>query len=275
MHNTNSFNSFTTNILKLKNYVNKNYQGDNKNEILLVIFNAVTSYYPDRNWLLILDNFFQNIPHEDIELTMYYTIISYKLGPTFTNRDSLIQTDLINTLIHYNVNSYKIHKYASILLEPKLLELTNYAYNNHLIKPRHIYKIILDNFILDKMDEIKLDEIVEKVNLFIKEHEMKIFNGNYFFFNIYQCLKRLVTLDFYPEDTSAIELIPLFNTILNEDIKMQIQKDFQRIEESNKPLIEKIKDAITIAHHYGYELPIAQEKKLSKKALNNQLKELK
>ena len=61
MHNTNSFNSFTTNILKLKNYVNKNYQGDNKNEILLVIFNAVTSYYPDRNWLLILDNFFQNI----------------------------------------------------------------------------------------------------------------------------------------------------------------------------------------------------------------------
>ena len=110
------------------------------------------------------------------------------------------------------------------------------------------------------MDEIKLDEIVEKVNSFIKEHEMKIFNGNYFFFNIYQCLKRLVTLDFYPEDTSAIELIPLFNTILNEDIKMQIQKDFQRIEESNKRLIEKIKDAITIAHDYGYELPIAQEK---------------
>ena len=114
MHNTNSFNSFTTNILKLKNYVNKNYQGDNKNEILLVIFNAVTSYYPDRNWLLILDNFFQNIPHEDIELTMYYTIISYKLGPTFTNRDSLIQTDLINTLIHYNVSSYKIHKLSLI-----------------------------------------------------------------------------------------------------------------------------------------------------------------
>ena len=94
------------------------------------------------------------------------------------------------------------------------------------------------------MDEIKLDEIVEKVNSFIKEHEMKIFNGNYFFFNIYQCLKRLVTLDFYPEDTSAIELIPLFYTILNEDIKMQIQKDFQRIEESNKPLIEKIKEGI-------------------------------
>ena len=35
-------------------------------------------------------------------------------------------------------------------------------------------------------------------------------------------------------------------------------------------VFKKIKDAITIAHHYGYELPIAQEKKLSKKALNNQ-----
>lgn len=275
MHNIKSFNNFTFNLIKLQNYVNKNYTPVRKDDIKLIMFNAVISSYPDQKWMSLEDSFFQNIPSEDIELTIIYTILSYKLGTFFTKCNPLIKTDLINALLIYSVNIYKIHKYAIYLLSGELLKLTEYAYNNHLIKPRHIYKIILDNFILDKMDEIKLDEIVEKVNSFIKEHEMKIFNGNYFFFNIYQCLKRLVTLDFYPEDTSAIELIPLFNTILNEDTKMQIQKEFQRIEESNKPLIEKIKDAITIAHHYGYELPIAQEKKLSKKALNNQLKELK
>ena len=30
---------------------------------------------------------------------------------------------------------------------------------------------------------------------------------------------------------------------------------------------KKIQDSITIAHHYGYELPLAQEKKLSKNTL--------
>ena len=55
-----------------------------------------------------------------------------------------------------------------------------------------------------------------------------------------------------------------------EKLKLQIQKDFEHIENSDKPLIEKIEDSITIAHHYGYELPLAQEKKLSKKSLNNE-----
>ena len=52
-----------------------------------------------------------------------------------------------------------------------------------------------------------------------------------------------------------------------EKVKAQIVKDFAHIEESDKPLIEKIQDSITIAHHYGYELPLAQEKKLSKNTL--------
>ena len=240
MHNIKSFNNFTFNLIKLQNYVNKNYTPVRKDDIKLIMFNAVISSYPDQKWMSLEDSFFQNIPSEDIELTIIYTILSYKLGTFFTKCNPLIKTDLINALLIYSVNIYKIHKYAIYLLSGELLKLTEYAYNNHLIKPRHIYKIILDNFMLDKVDEKKQEEI---------------------------CLTKLMTIDFYPEDTSAIELIPLFNTIPDEKVKAQIVKDFAHIEESDKPLIEKIQDSITIAHHYGYELPLAQEKKLSKNTL--------
>ena len=100
----------------------------------------------------------------------------------------------------------------------------------------------------------------EAMERFIKEHEIKIFNGNYYFFNIYKCLRKLTTLSYYPEDTSAIDLIPLFNTIENEETKKRIQDDFANIENSNKPLIEKIEDSIVVAHHYSYDLPLAKKR---------------
>ena len=269
MPNIRSFNNFTINLIKLQNYVNKGYTPIRKDDIKLIMFNAIISNYPDRKWLLLEENFFLNIPSEDLDLTIIYTILSYKLGSIFTKCNLLIQADLINSLLLYKVNIYKIHKYANFLLTGKVLKLTEYAYNNHLIKPRYIYKLILDNFILDNVDEKKEKEIISILEKFIKEHEIKIFNGNYYFFNIYKCLKRLTTLDFYPENTTAIELIPLFNSIPDEKLKLQIQKDFEHIENSDKPLIEKIKDSITIAHHYGYDLPLAQEKKLAKRSLNS------
>ena len=130
-----------------------------------------------------------------------------------------------------------------------------------MIKPRHIYKIIYDNFDLTNLDAHKLEDILSIINKFIKEHEIRIFNGNYYFFNIYKCLRKLITLEFYPDDTSVIELIPLFNTIPDEELKQRIQKDFENIEKSDKPLIEKIEDAIIVAHHYSYDLPLAKKKR--------------
>ena len=132
MHNIKSFNNFTFNLIKLQNYVNKNYT-----------------------------------PVRKDELTIIYTILSYKLGTFFTKCNPLIKTDLINALLIYSVNIYKIHKYAIYLLSGELLKLTEYAYNNHLIKPRHIYKIILDNFMLDKVDEKKQEEILAIIKKFI------------------------------------------------------------------------------------------------------------
>ena len=256
-----NFSAFSSNIAKLRNYVNKNYYFDADTELLLIMFNSIISSYPNDLWFEIESDFFQKMPKSSIDDTIVYTILSYKLGKNFTNLPEIIQNDLIDALIINEISAYKLSKHASILINDKLLKLTLYGYEHHLIKPRHIYKIIYDNFDLTNLDTNKLEDILLMINKFIKEHEIKIFNGNYYFFNIYKCLRKLITLEFYPDDTSVIELIPLFNTISNEELKLRIQNDFKNIEESDKPLIEKIEDAIIVAHHYSYDLPLAQKKR--------------
>lgn len=261
MAHTNEFTSIPINIARLKIYVNKNYQKEKDNELELILFNSYLSHYPNKNWIEIEDAFFDKLPKDDINQIVIFTILSYKMGTDFLKISEIIQKDLIDALLINKVNAYNLAKHATFLLNNEILKLTIYGYEHHLIKPRHIYKIIYDNFELSNINAIKTKEILALINNFIKEHEIKIFNENYYFFNIYKCLKKLITLEFYPEDTSALELIPLFNTIPDEKIKENIKKDFENLEKNDKPLIEKIEDAITIAHHYGYELPIAQMKR--------------
>ena len=256
-----NFSAFSSNIAKLRNYVNRNYYFDADTELLLIMFNSIINSYPNNLWFEIESDFFQKMPKSSIDDTIVYTILSYKLGKNFTDLPEIIQNDLIDALIINEISAYKLSKHASILINDKLLKLTLYGYEHHLIKPRHIYKIIYDNFDLTNLDANKLEDILLMINKFIKEHEIKIFNGNYYFFNIYKCLRKLITLEFYPEDTSVIELIPLFNTIPDEELRQRIQKDFENIEKSDKPLIEKIEDAIIVAHHYSYDLPLAQKKR--------------
>lgn len=257
----NEFTSFSSNIARLRIFVNKNYQVEKDNELRLILFNSYLSHYPNKNWGDIENSFFEKLPKDDINQTVIFTILSYKLGNSFLENPEIVQRDLIDALLINKVNAYNLSKHAAFLLSSEILKLTLYGYEHHLIKPRHIYKIIYDNFDLSNIDAVKTKEIIELISKFIKEHEIRIFNGNYYFFNIYQCLKKLITLEFYPEDTSVLELIPLFNTISDESIKESIKKDFENLEKSDKPLIEKIEDALTIAHHFGYELPIAQKKR--------------
>ena len=261
MAHINEFTSFSINMARLKIYVNKNYQKEKDNELMLILFNSYLNHYPNKNWIEIEDTFFDKLPKDDINQTVIFTILSYKIGTHFVEIPEIVQRDLIDALTKNKVNPYNLAKHATFLLNSEILKLTLYGYENHLIKPRHIYKIIYDNFDLSNIDAFKIKEILALVNKFIKEHEIKIFNGNYYFFNIYKCLRKLITLEFYPEDTSVLELIPLFNTIPHESIKESIRKDFENLEKNDKPLIEKIEDAITIAHHYSYELPIAQKKR--------------
>ncbi len=249
--------NFNINIHKLQNYVNKLYEGENANEVLLIMFNSIINAYPNKDWMNLEDVFFINLPTDNVEQLIVHTILAYKLGINYLTTPCIIQNDLENTLINSKTSPYNLHKYATNLLNKSIYDLTIYAYENHLIKPRHIYKIITDQF---ELDNINIKEATKTIQSFIKEHEIKIFNGNYYFFNIYKCLKKLTTLSFYPEDTSAIDLIPLFNTIENEETKKRIQDDFASIENSNKPLIQKIEDSIVVAHHYSYDLPLAKKR---------------
>lgn len=244
------FNGYNANIMRLKNYINLNYQGD---KILLIMFNSVMNTFPSNKWYALEDNFFLKLP-SDMEKMVIYTILAYKIGNSFLSLEDIIINDIIETLIRNDISPYKIDKYTKVFMNEELNDKVLYGYYHHLIKPRHIYKIVMDSYKLD-------DEVLEKIDKFIKEHEIKIFKGNYNFFNIYQSLMKLTTLEFFEENISVLELIPLFNTIESDEIKMQIQKDFARVEENNKPLIEKIEDCLVIAHHYAYDLPLAQKKR--------------
>lgn len=244
------FNGYNANIMRLKNYINLNYQGD---KILLIMFNSVMNTFPSNKWYALEDNFFLKLP-SDMEKMVIYTILAYKMGNSFLSLEDIIINDIIETLIRNDISPYKIDKYTKVFMNQELNDKVLYGYYHHLIKPRHIYKIVMDSYKLD-------DEVLEKIDKFIKEHEIKIFKGNYNFFNIYQSLMKLTTLEFFEENISVLELIPLFNTIESDEIKMQIQKDFARVEENNKPLIEKIEDCLVIAHHYAYDLPLAQKKR--------------
>lgn len=244
------FNGYNANIMRLKNYINLNYQGD---KILLIMFNSVMNTFPSNKWYALEDNFFLKLP-SDMEKMVIYTILAYKIGNSFLSLEDIIINDIIETLIRNDISPYKIDKYTKVFMNQELNDKVLYGYYHHLIKPRHIYKIVMDSYKLD-------DEVLEKIDKFIKEHEIKIFKGNYNFFNVYQSLMKLTTLEFFEENISVLELIPLFNTIESDEIKMQIQKDFARVEENNKPLIEKIEDCLVIAHHYAYDLPLAQKKR--------------
>lgn len=247
------FNGYNANVIRLKNYVNTNYQEDNT---LLIMFNSVINAFPSSRWYSLEDSFFLKLP-SDIEKMIIYTILAYKIGKEFLSLEDIIISDIMETIIRYDISPYKMEKYTKLFMRDELNKKVLYGYNNHLIKPRHIYKIVMDNHDLSKLD----DDVLEKVDKFIKEHEIRIFKGNYNFFNIYQCLMKLTTLEFFEENISVLELIPLFNTIESEEIKEKIQKDFARIEENDKPLIEKIEDCLVIAHHYAYDLPLAQRKR--------------
>ena len=158
------FTSFRSNIVRLKNYVNKNYQSDKDNELYLIMFNSTINNYPNKNWSSIEKEFFDKIPKDDINLTLIFTILSYKLGNSFLALPEIVQRDLIDALIINKINAYKFAKHATFLISPELLKQTLYAYENHLIKPRHIYKIIYDNFDLTNLDAHKLEDILTMIN---------------------------------------------------------------------------------------------------------------
>lgn len=259
MNKSKVVNEFTFHLLRFKREVNINYREEFANDVYLIIFNHIIDLYPDPKWFAIKDEFFIHLPYQDIELSIIYTILAYKLGPSFLNTFDDFIKDLIDALIMFKVSPHQLKNYAQIFLNDANFTKISEGYFNHHIKPRHIFKLILDSYtpedILQKEEEIK-----RKIAKYVDEHKLLIFNGNYNFFNVYRSLKGLLTFNEIAEPTTEIELIPLFYTIPDSKIKKQITEDFAHIETCDKPLMEKIADCLTIARHYGYYLPLAENK---------------
>lgn len=241
--------NYNIDIIRLKNKINQDNSQDTL--ILRTIFNSVISKYPDITWLNILDNFFLNIPSYSDKDIMIYTILSYKVS-SFSKLDSFFQKELIYSLITSNVTDFNLVKYTNILLKEDIISKVIMGYQKYLIKPHYIFKLIISN-IYDK-------ELTKLIDKFIKEHEVSLFRGNYNFFNIYHSLKNLINLDYYKEDISVLEIIPYFEEF-DDSTKELIKKEFQRIEESDKTLMEKIEDSITLIARFSYELPMYSHKR--------------
>jgi len=248
----------TAHLLRLKRTIELHYDHE-KDEILFIIFSSIINTYPNQKWLEIEDAFFAKLPKTTPQSVMIYTILAFKLELNFLNSNDEFIYDLILSIVYFEISPHKLEKYAKIFLEPDIYPAIIEAQKESLIKPRLIFKIAFEYLKNHDFTPITITQIKEEIRMFINMHKIELFNGNYYFFNIYHSLKKLITLSLYPDDSKVIELIPLFNTIPSEEIKNIIKRDFAFIEKSSKPLLEKIKDCIDITSKYSYELPLANE----------------
>lgn len=259
MLRNNVVDNFHFNLYRLKNYVNKTYSDENKDEILLIIFNNIINKYPDNKWFKIKDNFFENIGTNYQEWIMIYTIIAYKEGPKFVNSPQIFIDNLCNTLLSYYIEPYNLAKYSHFFLESHFYDLIMQAFNTKSIFPKYIMQIIIENFNLNDMSENLYNKICEITQNFINEFNYKIFNENYDFYNIYCLLKKLIdnfyTMIYDKIDINLLEVLPLFNTINSDTLKKTIQESFKSIENNNDDICRKIIQCFTIIARYAYDIP--------------------
>lgn len=251
--------NFHFNLYRLKNYINKTYTDEKKDEILLIIFNSIINSYPNDRWFEIKNSFFENIDTKYQEWIMVYTIIAYKEGIKFVNSHKVFIDDLCNILLNYYVAPYYISKYSHFFLDSNFYDLIMYAFTIKGLFPRSIMRIIIENFDLNETSSELYVEIYNIVKKHIDECNFLIFNKNYDFNNIYYNLKLLIEKYYIEQDKKIdldlLELIPLFNDIPNDSLKDKIKKDFKNIERSSMDIYQKILNCFTIIAKYSYDIP--------------------
>lgn len=247
---------FQFNLYRLKNSVNSTTQID---EIYLIIFNNIIDSFPDDSWFAIKDTYFRNIDLKDTNWLVIYTIIAYKMGPTFTNANPIFIEDLVNNIIDYKVSFFKLTSYAEFFLQENVLKTITYALDTKGIPPKYIIKLVLENFDLSFISPEFKARIYADIEQFVSEFSFQIFNGNYNFFNIYRCLKKIwdnyLILELTDLNFKDIELLLSFNELPSEEMKEKAQHDFAEIEKKDASISEKFADSLTIIIHYSYELP--------------------
>lgn len=258
-NNNNIVEYFQFNLYRLKNYINTNIPRTKNNEITLIIFNNIIDKFPDNKWFNIKDTFFDHTEYRTPDWLVTYTIISYNFGQNYFWLHPLFIEDLSTTLTIYHIKPYLITKYAEFFLKDPLVTIINQAIINKGIMPKYIIRLTLENFNLENITSAKEEEIIRAIKKFIDEYNFQIFNGNYNFFNIYHCLKKIwdnqVILELPDLNFPNIDLLLKFNEFPNEETIKKIQNHFAQIEQRDCSIKKKVEDSLTIIANYSYDLP--------------------
>lgn len=248
---------FQFNLLRLKKLVNNNV--DMKDEIYLIMFNHCIDSFPNDPWFAIKDSFLNHLEYRDPNWILIYTIIAYKIGPSFTEASPIFIEDLVNNLITYKIKPLKLHKCATFFTEKPLSDTITYALEMKGIPPKYIIRLVLENFDPAILNHQTKHEIYATIKNFISEFSFQIFDGNYSFFNIYKCLKRIwdnyLILELPSLNFQDIELLLSFNELPSEELKRKAERDFAAIEKKDASISQKFSDCLLIITKYSYELP--------------------
>lgn len=205
------------------------------------------------NKLLRIKSYINSRYHSnEILLIMFNNIIDSYPDKTWIMIEDMYFDNLpypnVDEIIIYTVMAYKLgSKFMSLPkdFQENLIEsLIGYR-----VSP---YKLVryADEFMADENKDEEKEEVSNQ----------KLFGDNVNFYNIYDTLTNLIEMTGYKKNASILEIIPLFNTIRDDNIKKRIKLDFTYVGNSNKNAEDKIDDAITIANHYQDFLPLNIEK---------------
>lgn len=248
---------FQFNLYKLKNNINTNCDGID--DITLIVFNNVINCFPDNNWIAIKDSFLRSIDLREPKWLAIYTIVAYKMGPTFTNANPLFIEALIDNLLSHKIKPFNLIYYTSFFLKSSVLSTINNALETKCIPPKYIINLVFENFNLRAMPVKSQEKILEAIKKFVAEFSFQIFNANYNFFNVYSCLKKIwdeyLILELDDLRFGDIELLLNFNDLPSEELKQKAIKEFERIEKKEGTISEKFADSLTVIARFSYELP--------------------
>ena len=235
-----------SNLLRIKNYVNKKKDECLIDECNLIIFNYIIDLYPNKKWLKIEDYYLQNIYDKNILWIIIYTIVVYSYG--IYNFPFSYIDDLCKFLLKNKFSFYNIFKYTNFFLNSKIYNILNKGKNKKNISYYKSMTLIVNNFDLTN-NEIKAYNFICK---YIEDYKYNIFNRDYSFLNIYNSLINLMNI-FNITFNNNINNIFDFEK-LDVSLQEKIKNCFFEIEEKNIDIKEKINQFITLIQYYSYKL---------------------
>ena len=240
----------SNNLYHLKNYVNKSKR-ENIDETYYFVFNYLIDIFPNVNW--VSDTFFNDLDYQTPSWIIIYTVLTYNSN-TFINNHYLFKDALCNNIIKHKISYFQLKDIINFFLDESMQKIITSALENKYITPNYIINSILNSFPSSKLNNNK-NKILNITQNYINNFNYNMFNNNYDFFNIYNCLKDLwnnyLILELPNTNIKVLEYLPRFNELISKE---RIKQDFLAIEKKDTSVSSKFQDCLTIINRYSYEL---------------------